>query len=197
MALPKSFPDADKLETARNRWKMADAADTNQAQRERDDLAFYAGDQWPADLKLARQGQQPANGMPAVPARPTLVINKVREPVRQVQNEIRDLDIGIELTPADDFGDLGITPDDTEVALREGLLRRVVRDNQAQEAWNWAGDRAASSRSPGTPVLVAVRRQHWKLLQYEIHQRKTADLLPSAVIQKKRVQVAKQSSDQA
>lgn len=141
MARPP-LTDTETLKTARSRFQMADAADTPQAQRERDDLAFYAGDQWPADLKLARQGQQPINGMPAVPARPTLVINKVREPVRQVQNEIRDLDIGIELTPADDFGDLGITPDDEEVLLREGLLRRTLRDSRAQDAWNWAGDRA-------------------------------------------------------
>lgn len=137
-----SIKDSPFLKTARERFTLANEADTPQAQRERDDLAFYAGEQWPTDIKLARQGQQPTNGMPSVPARPTLVINKVREPVRQIQNQVRGSDIGIELVPADDFGDLGITPDDTEVTLREGLIRRIQRESQAQDARQWAADRA-------------------------------------------------------
>ena len=135
-------PDTDFLTTARERFKLADEADTQQQQRERDDLAFYAGEQWPADIENARKGQPAISGMPAVPARPTLVIDKVREPVRQIQNQVRGSDIGIELVPADDFGDLGITPDETEVTLREGLIRRLQRASQAQDARQWAADRA-------------------------------------------------------
>ena len=134
--------DTDLLKIARERFKLADDADSAQQQRERDDLSFYAGDQWPADIRAARSGQQPISGMPAVPARPTLVINKVREPVRQIQNQVRGSDIGIEVVPADDFGDLGLTPDDTEVMLREGLIRRIQRESQAQDARQWAADRA-------------------------------------------------------
>ena len=134
--------DTDLLKKARERFKLADDADSAQQQREREDLSFYAGEQWPADIRASRQGQQPISGMPAVPARPTLVINKVREPVRQIQNQVRGSDIGIELVPADDFGDLGITPDDTEVTLREGLIRRIQRESQAQDARQWAADRA-------------------------------------------------------
>ena len=140
--LSRPLADTDLLKKARERFKLADEADGKQQQRERDDLAFYAGDQWPADIRLARQGQQPINGMPAVPARPTLVINKVREPVRSIQNQVRGSDIGIELVPADDFGDLGLTPDDTEVTLREGLIRRIQRESHAQDARQWAADRA-------------------------------------------------------
>jgi|GEM_PF-1526324 len=139
----RDLKDSAFLRKARERFKLANDADAKQAAREEDDLGFYAGDeQWPVDIRLARQGQQPTAGMPAVPARPTLVINKIREPIRQVQNEIRESDIGIELTPADDFGDLGILPDDDEITLREGLLRRIIRDSNGQDAWNWAGDRA-------------------------------------------------------
>ena len=87
--------DSEFLRIARARFKLADDADTKQRERERNDLAFYAGEQWPADIKLLRQGQQPTNGMPAVPARPTLVINNLREPVRQVLNEERASDLGI------------------------------------------------------------------------------------------------------
>lgn len=135
--------DTDFLREARDRFARADDADSKQALREREDLAFYAGEQWPADLLASRQGQQPSNGMPAVPARPTLVINKVREPVRQVQNQERQSDLGVTITPADDFGDLGILPDETEVEVREGLVRRIQRDSQAQDARTWAFARAS------------------------------------------------------
>lgn len=137
-----ALSDADFLQQARERWKLADEADSPQAQRERDDIAFEDGDQWPADVKLARMGQQPTNGMPAVPARPTLVINQVSEPIRQVLNQERASDIGIEIVPADDFGDLGVLPDDTEVELREGLVRRIQRESVSADARTWAFKRA-------------------------------------------------------
>lgn len=134
--------DTPFLKTARERFRRANEANTKQAERERSDIAFENGDQWPADVLLQRQGQQPQNGLPSVPARPTLVINKVKEPVRQILNQERNSDIGIELVPADDFGDLGITPDDTEVTVREGLVRRIQREPEAADARTWAFKRA-------------------------------------------------------
>ena len=148
---PKETPgrialkDTDFLKTARERFKFADETDTDQRQRERDDLAFYAGEQWPTDIRLARQGQQPVNGMPSVPSRPTLVINNVREPVRQVASEAYSADLGIEITPAEDFGDLGIIPDTAEITLREGLVRKIQRESQARDARMWAFDRAVKA----------------------------------------------------
>lgn len=142
MASALKITDSDFLKKARARFKLADEADSDQAKRERDDIQFEYGDQWPTDIKQARQGQQATNGLPAVPARPTLVINKVKEPVRQVLNQERDADIGVSLVPADDFGDLGITPDDTEVELREGLIRRIQRESIAADARTWAFKRA-------------------------------------------------------
>jgi hypothetical protein len=143
MAHALKIKDSELLKKARERFKLANDADTNQAQRERDDIMFEAGEQWPADIKQARQGQQPSNGLPAVPARPTLVINKIKEPVRQVLNQEREADIGVTLVPADDFGDLGILPDDTEIELREGLIRQIQRDSKASDARTWAFKRAA------------------------------------------------------
>lgn len=144
--MPKSDPriikDTEFLKKARTRFQAADEAETEQCQRENDDIAFEDGAQWPAEIELARKGQQPVNGMPAVPARPTLVIDKVKEPVRQILNQERQADIGVELVPADDFGDLGITPDETEVTLREGLIRRIQRESSAADARTWAFKRA-------------------------------------------------------
>ncbi len=142
MAERERFADSDFLRTMRKRFTLVNDAESKQDERERDDIAFEDGDQWPADIQLARQGQQANNGMPAVPARPTLVIDKVKEPVRQILNQERQADIGIQITPADDFGDLGITPDDTEVLLREGLVRRIQRASHASDARTWAFKRA-------------------------------------------------------
>lgn len=131
------------IETARDRYKLATDGSESQRTREREDLRFYAGDQWPADVLNARKGLVPQGStVPAVPDRPSLVINKVREPVRQVLNQERGSDIGIELVPADDFGDLGVTPDDTEVTLREGLVRRIQRAPEAADARTWSFSRS-------------------------------------------------------
>jgi Phage P22-like portal protein len=138
----EKYGDDPFMKTARARFHLADEGETKQRERERNDLAFYAGEQWPADIKLLRQGQQPTNGMPAVPARPTLVINSLREPVRQVLNEERQSDLGVEIIAADDFGDLGVTPDVTEIKLREGLVRRIQRQSSAADARTWAYTRA-------------------------------------------------------
>jgi hypothetical protein len=139
------FKDSEFLQIARGRFKFADEADTDQRQRERDDLAFYAGDQWPSDIYLARQGQQPVNGMAAVPSRPTLVIDNLREPVSQVINEGASSDLGIEITAAEDFGDLGVMPDAAEIKVREGLTRKIQRESQARDARLWAFDRAVKA----------------------------------------------------
>lgn len=129
----------------RERFSLANESDRGQQERERDDLAFYAGNQWPADVINQRRGQQAVSGMPQVPARPTLIINKIREPVRQTLNQERQADLGVEIIPTDDFGDLGITIDATEIALREGLVRRIQRESHAADARTWAFARAVQA----------------------------------------------------
>jgi len=131
------------MELARQRYEMAEDADREQTDRELSDLAFYAGDQWPKDIKLARAGLNGSNGVPPIPARPCLVINKVREPVSQVLDALRDADISAELTPADDFEGLGVVLDDKEIELREGLLRRILRNSEASIWIYSAAERAA------------------------------------------------------
>jgi len=136
--------DAEFIELARARFKQAEQADEKQRIRELEDLEFYAGKQWRQEVLDARQGQ-PGNatsGLPPVPARPCLTINKVREPVRQVLNAERESELGVEIAAADDFGDQtpGVTPE--EIELREGLVRRIQRESQAADARSWAFARA-------------------------------------------------------
>lgn len=130
------------LQLARARFKQAQTADHEQREREKQDLRFYAGDQWPDDVRTIRAGQNANNGLPPVPARPCLTINKTREPVRQVLNQERQADMGIEIVPADDFGDLVGPIDETEIQLREGLVRRIQRESKAADARTWAFARA-------------------------------------------------------
>lgn len=139
--------DADFLKLARARFDQGQEADKNQLQRELDDIEFYNGEQWPADIRAARAGQNASNGLPPVPARPCITINKVRQPVRQVLNQERQADMGIEIAPADDFADVdGAQPiDPTEIELREGLVRRIQRESQAKDARTWAFARAVQA----------------------------------------------------
>lgn len=140
----KHAAKAKFLKLARDRFKQADEADKAQRDRELDDLKFYAGDQWPADVKASRAGMTLGSGDNSipVPARPCITINKTREPVRQVLNQERGSDMGIEIVPADDFGDLATPIDDTEIELREGLTRRIQRESKAADARTWAFARA-------------------------------------------------------
>jgi len=130
------------LQLARDRFKQSQSAESKQRDRELQDLRFYAGEQWPEDVKASRAGQNANNGMPPVPARPCITINKTRQPVREVLNQERGSDIGIEIVPADDFGDLTGPIDETEIKLREGLVRRIQRESQAADARTWAFARA-------------------------------------------------------
>jgi hypothetical protein len=133
------------LKRARERFKLALDAEQKQRDREKDDLRFYAGDQWPPEVKSARAAQNGANGLPPVPARPCLTINKTREPVRQVLNQERQADMGVEIVPADDFGELVDPIDPAEIELREGLVRRIQRDSHAADARTWAFARAVQA----------------------------------------------------
>lgn len=129
----------DTVEVGRKRWLQGEKADKEQRGREIEALKFYAGLQWPEAVLTARQGQQATATVQATPARPCLTINKTREPVRQVLNQERQSDMGIELVPADDFGgteEEQITHE--EIELREGLVRRIQRDSEAADARTWA-----------------------------------------------------------
>ncbi len=139
-----SVADRKILELAKQRFEQEGEATNQTRTQELQDLGFYAGDQWDTATKNTRMAQQAntQNGLPPVPARPCLTINKVREPVRQVLNQERDADLGVQVIAADDFEGLTGPIDDTEIKLREGLLRRIQRAPEAADARTWAFSRA-------------------------------------------------------
>lgn len=138
----QSKRDQDLLALAKARFKQAAESSEKQREREREDIKFYNGDQWDRLQLEARKGYNATDGTP-VPARPTSVINKVKGPVNQVVNTDQQNEIDFELVAADDFADLAQQPDDTEIELREGLARRILRSSEAEDALDWAFSRAA------------------------------------------------------
>ncbi len=142
------------LVQARARKKLADEADDKQLTRELEDLRFLV-EQWPDDLKTQRAGQNAAAGLPPIPARPCLSIDTLRDPIAHVAAEAQQTDLGPELTPADDFGALVGPIDDTEIELREGLVRKIQRESAARDARNWAADRA---RKAGRGYYIVLTR---------------------------------------
>lgn len=137
--------DKDFMDEARARFEMVSTSEKEQRERELADLRFFAGDQWPDDVKAARAGQNASNGLPPVPARPCLTINKVREPVNQVLNQERQADMSITIAAADDFGDAVGELSKEEITTREGLVRRIQRDQSASDARSWAFQRAVQA----------------------------------------------------
>lgn len=129
------------LTLARARHKQAEDAEHDQLARELDDLRFLV-DQWPGEVRDSRAGSPAAGTRGAIPARPCLSIDTLHDPLAQVKAEAEQTDLGPELTQADDFGGLTGPIDDTEIELREGLLRKIQRDSDARDARNWAADRA-------------------------------------------------------
>lgn len=142
MATDYTVPEL--VRTARDCFEQGEQATKDQRTRNLKSLRFYNDDQWPQDIKDIRAGT-PANsnnGQPAVPARPCITINRVKEPVKQVVNQMRSSDMGAEIVPADDFGEMQEVDDD-EIELREGLLRRIQRAPETIDAILWMGSRAA------------------------------------------------------
>jgi hypothetical protein len=125
------------LQTARDRFKVAVEATTDQRARELEDLKFDAGEQWLDEHKRARGGQQPGGGLPAVPPRPCLTINKLAQPIDQLVNQQRSARLSISFAPKTS----GASQEVAEAY--EDIVRAIQADSRAHLARNWAFERAA------------------------------------------------------
>lgn len=135
--------DDSRIKEARAKFKLGIEADQKQAEREKQALRMYALEQWEPDVVKSRGPVDPSGKLPGAPARPCLVVDRLREPVAQVVNQERESDLAVELVPADDFGGIAQPPDPSEVELREGLIRRIQRESESASARTWAFTRAA------------------------------------------------------
>ncbi len=133
--------DLDKLHAeALERFKVTAAAEYSQRKRELEDLKFAdpiePSDQWPKDALDSRSGMPSSGTFPAVPARPALTINKLRQPIQLVQNQQRQARLSVQFAPEGG----GASQDDAEAF--EDIARAIQADSRAHLARNWAFDRA-------------------------------------------------------
>lgn len=94
-----------------------------------DDLAFRAGDQWPADAKRLRV--EDGN-------RPCLTVNLLPQFVRQVTGDIRQMRPAMQVLPVDDEADEEVAED------IGGLIRYIENQGDAQAAYYNAADAAVT-----------------------------------------------------
>lgn len=125
------------VELALKRYRICADAENAQRLREQEDLQFARGeleDQWPEVIVRDRQGGQGTDGR-VTPARPILVVNKLRQPLLQVLNEARQARISIDIKPQSDATQ-------EEADLRQDLIRSIEVKSKANQARLWALDRA-------------------------------------------------------
>lgn len=114
--------DEEILKIARKRFDLAVEACTDNRREQLDDMKFRAGDQWPADVRQARD----------LDRRPCLTINRIPQFVRQVTNDQRQNRPSIKVNPVDDNADI-----DTAKIL-QGLIRHIENNSNADVAYDTA-----------------------------------------------------------
>lgn len=124
---PAGYKDeAEFIAEARQRFQ--DAVDFDRENRDEglEDARFAAGEQWDDDAKASREGL------------PCLVINQLPQFIAQVVGDIRINRPAIRVRPAEDA--------DKELAeVREGLIRAIERDCDAQGVYASAGQAQVTS----------------------------------------------------
>lgn len=126
------------VQDAINCFKLVSTdAESEQRQREDEDLAFDAGDQWPDSVKASRRAQN--IGGVDIPARPMLTIPKLDQPVQLVINQQRRAHLGITVSPENETAN----PETAEVL--QGIIRHIQTHSRAEMARNWAFERSVKA----------------------------------------------------
>lgn len=113
----------------RERFKQASESWSEQRRLSLEDLEFLSGDQWPDDIKSARD----------LDKRPCLTINRLPQFLRQVTNEQRQNRPSIKVSPVDDNADV-----ETAKVL-QGIIRHVEYNSSADTAYDTAFYYSAAS----------------------------------------------------
>lgn len=115
--IPDGYEDeAAFLQEARERFQVDVDFDRENTDEAREDLKFFAGEQWSDEDTTARAG------------RPTLTINQLPQFVAQVVGDIRINRPAIKVRPAEDA-------DKDLAATREGLIRAIEHQSRAQNVY--------------------------------------------------------------
>jgi hypothetical protein len=114
------------LKIARERFDLAEEASSESRKLYLEDTQFLAGDQWPDEIKRARQEDK----------RPTLTINRIPQFVRQITNDARQNRPSIKVYPVDDKADV-----DTAKIL-QGMVKHIEANSGADVAYDTGFDSA-------------------------------------------------------
>lgn len=134
-AKPKTDAERDEDLLAESRKELATCIEAEASLRllMRDDVRFAALDQWPADIRAARENDI-ANG-----ARPCLTIDQSNQFITQVVNEMMANRPSIKTRPVDDIGD------PATAKIFQGLIRHIEDQSSAKIAYQTSGDSAATA----------------------------------------------------
>jgi len=121
---------------ARKRWMKCSEAEDPQRKRIIAAKKFRALDQWPAAIKLQREGAGSIAGQSPQPPRPCLVVDRLSQPVRQVSNTVKNADFGFDVMP------VGQGADVETAEIFKGYLRRVQNQARGESPIEWAADGA-------------------------------------------------------
>ena len=119
------------------RWQLCVEAEDAQRKAILAAKEFRAGNQWPEEVRLQRQGAPAIQGMAAQPARPCLTIDRVSQPVRMVSNLVRQANFEIDAIP------VGSGADQETADIYKGWMRRIQNQARSVGPIEWAADQAA------------------------------------------------------
>jgi len=129
----------DSIADAFEWLKFAKSVYDAQRKRENEDLDFQTAEgAWPEDVASQRAAQPAKAGskLPALPARPTLSVASIDEPIALVAAEERKAHLGVTIHP------LSEESDDETAQVLQGLYRSIETDSHANNVRSWSYQRA-------------------------------------------------------
>jgi len=119
----KKTGDEKIIEEALKRFRYCEEAESENRKRALEDLKFSLGEQWPEDVRRAREND--VNG-----SRPCLTVDKLGQYVRQVVNDSRQNKPSIKVRPVDSDAD----PEVADVI--QGMTRHIEDNSRADIAYD-------------------------------------------------------------
>lgn len=116
----ESSGDDNIIETAKKRYQAAEEFARDNYKEALADWRFRAGEQWPEQIRREREAE----------GRPTITVNRILPPIRQVTNDQRQNRPSIKVHPVDDLADI------ETAKIIQGIVRHIEQDSNADVAYD-------------------------------------------------------------